>query len=363
MPFLQPLPAPGGVVLRGRVVTGWGPGDEEHEAGEVVVRAGRVQRVGPRGTEDPSSSGLPVLEGVVVPALVDAHVHLAFGGVPEMLAGGVAAVRDLGAPLADALRWRARPPSSGDVVVAVAGPLLTAPGGYPTRGWGAGGFGLEVEGPRSAADAVARLVAAGVDVVKLALEPAAGPVPSPATTRAVVDAAHAAGLAVTCHALTPAMVLRALDAGVDELCHVPTAPLPPSVVARLAASGTPVVSTLLTHARTAAPANAAALVAEGVPLVYGTDLGNAGTVPGADVGELELLAAAGLGLRGALLAATQGAASVPGLRGVAPARLRPGDRVAALVLDDHPVARPAALARPRAVVVHDAVHVRPEGEP
>ena len=51
--------------------------------------------------------------------------------------------------------------------------------------------------------------------------------------------------------------------------------------------------------------NAKALVAAGVDVRYGTDLGNAGTKPGVDAGELRLLADSGLGAEGALRAATR----------------------------------------------------------
>jgi imidazolonepropionase-like amidohydrolase len=317
-----------------------------------VVVGGRVAAVRPRSG---TAGDLPVLAGAVVgPALVDAHVHLGLGGPDALrrtLAGGVVAVRDLGAPLAAALAWRA----SAAPAVAVAGPLLTAPGGYPTRSWGAGGYGRGLSDPAAARAAVRELAAAGVDVVKLALEPAAGPVPDPATARAVVDEAHRAGLAVTCHALRAGAVAAALDAGVDELCHVPVEPLPTALLARLADTGVPVVSTLRTHALGRGPgapvlAVAAALVAAGVPLRYGTDLGNEGTAPGADPGELELLAGAGLGARGALAAATTGAARAPGLAGRVDGTLRAGGPAALVLLDGDPREELTVLARPRAVV-------------
>ena len=186
-----------------------------------------------------------------------------------------------------------------------------------------------------------------MDLVKLALEPDDGqPVPDLATCRAVVDAAHAAGLAVTCHALTVAMVGRALDAGVDELCHTPPEPLTAELVERIALSRVPVVSTLQTfvHAGfgSAALANARLLVEAGVPLVYGTDLGNAGTRPGASADELERIAEAGLGREGALRAATSGAAALAGLAGRVDVGVVAGARTVLVVLTDDPLDDPTA---------------------
>ena len=304
--------------------------------GAVVVAGGRVIALGPA-----AELALPervVDGGWIGPALVDAHVHLAFGSLAELRASGVVAVRDLGAPPERARAWRSP-------AVAVAGPLLTAPGGYPSRSWGADGFARFVASPEDARAAVAELAA---DVVKVALEPAGGrPVPPVDVVRAITDAAHARGLAVTAHALTEAMVLRALDGGVDELCHTPVEPLAPATVERVAASGVAVVSTIETLGDGAA-ANAALLQAAGVPLRYGTDLGNAGTFPGADQRELDRLAAAGLGPLGALRAATEGAAAAPGLAGRWTGRLDTGGPARLVVLDRDPVAH--GWSRPRLVV-------------
>ncbi len=341
-----------GLALCGRVWPG-GPAAVLDDAVVVVAGDGRVAAVGPRAAV-PLPADLEVRGGPgcwVGPGIVDAHVHLAFGPPAEALRGGVVAVRDLGAPLDRALAWR----SAGGAApsVAVAGPLLTAPGGYPSASWGAAGFALFVPDPAAARTAVARLAAAGVDVVKLALEPAGGrPVPDPDTARAVVEAAHRAGLAAVAHALSAAMVERALDAGVDELVHVPVGRLPPRLVARIAGARIPVVSTLETLARdepATVTANAAALVAAGVPLLYGSDLGNAGTTTGVDPRELARLAAAGLGPLGALRAATEGSAGAAGVRAGdgtitvgAPARL--------VLLATDPLADPTAWRRPLAVI-------------
>ncbi|MFL6076268.1 MAG: amidohydrolase family protein [Mycobacteriales bacterium] len=327
-----------GVVYLGSVV--WAGGDAApFPDGVVVVDVdGRVAACGP-AARVAVPYGLETHRAAWVgPAFVDAHVHLAFADPAAVAAGGVLLARDLGAPLADALRWqRGAAPR-----VAVAGPLLTAPGGYPTRSWGSGGFGAEVAGPDEARRAVRELAAAGVDVIKVAFEPGDGgwPVPDPPTAAAVVRTAHESGLPVTAHALRAPMVARALDAGVDELCHVPTEPLPQALVDRVAAAGVPVVGTLHTHRDTGATlANAAALHAAGVPLLYGTDLGNTGTRPGVDPRELRLLAAAGPGPIGALRAATT--AHAAGLDRRAPAgwagRLAPGAPAVLVALDADPL--------------------------
>jgi imidazolonepropionase-like amidohydrolase len=321
--------------LRGPVWCGDGT---SYDDGRVVVAAdGTLAAFGP-ATATPLPPGAEEVEaGWIGPGLVDRHVHLAFADPDPVVEGGVVAVRDLGAPPADAARWR----SLDAPAVTVAGPVLTAPGGYPSRSWGAAGFAAFVDDPEQTQRLVSGL-ATQVDVVKVALEPqGGGPVPSPEVVAAVVAAAHGAGTPVTAHALSLAMVERALEAGVDELAHTPVELLPDEVVARIAAAGTTVVSTLHTFVHvgdSTVLANAAALAAAGVALHYGTDLGNAGTRPGASPDELRLLAdRVGLGVEGALRAATE--------------PLAVGARAGVVALERDPRDDPALWRSPRVVVV------------
>jgi hypothetical protein len=88
----------------------------------------------------------------LAPAVIDSHVHVAYYPAQAALAaGGVAAAVDLAAPF-DALDADYSP-----LEVAFAGPMLTAPSGYPTRSWGSQGYGLEIGTPEAARSAVDRL--------------------------------------------------------------------------------------------------------------------------------------------------------------------------------------------------------------
>ena len=293
-----------GLCLRGPLWLGSGA---SYDDGRVLISAdGLVADVGAARDLDPGDIE-EIRVGWIGPGLIDAHVHLGFGDPDHVLRHGVVKVRDLGAPPADAARYR----KLAAPRVEVAGPLLTAPGGYPSRSWGSGGYAAFVDDPAQVERLVAGLCTQ-VDVVKLALEPSGGlPVPSAEVAAAVVRVAHDNDREVTCHALTVAMVERALDAGVDELAHTPTEALPAEVIQRFASAGVRVVSTLQTFVAGGGPAgaiavdNARRLVEAGVSLRYGTDLGNAGTRPGAEPKELRLLdREVGLGPEGALRAAT-----------------------------------------------------------
>lgn len=236
----------------------------------------------------------------MVPAFVDAHVHLtvARASAEEMLRGGVAAVIDLGAP-EESLPLRA-----GALRVVFAGPLLTAPRGYPTQSWGPR-HGLPVATAGEARAAVRRLAAKGARFAKLAFDARFAMLDADAA-RAAADEAHRSGLRVAAHALDAGAVERALDAGADILAHTPREELPPETLRKL--RGKWVVSTL--HAFGVQPLRLRALLDAGMRVAYGTDLGNEDTRPGIDARELRLLQAAGVDP----LDAAAGAAELAGVR-------------------------------------------------
>jgi imidazolonepropionase-like amidohydrolase len=366
----------GSAPTRGVAFTGtvWVGGEAEPRPGTVVVDgAGRIAAIS-YDDRPALPRELLVLGGEhhwVVPGIVDAHVHLGFdprvadatdpsrvsaSGSISGLDSGLVGVRDLGAPLRWAGHWQTgrRLPPPGSPAVAISGPILTAPGGYPSRSWGAGGYAEFVYSPTRARSVVQHLAAEGVDLIKVALERGDDDTPTLDATvlRAIVDAAHAAGLAVVAHALTGDLVSRALDAGVDELAHTPTERLDEQLIAKIAASGVSVTSTLQTFFSSGsgrvAAANAADLVAAGVILRYGTDLGNAGTRPGVDPRELDRLADTGLGRLGALRAATERSAAAAGMRSRT-GMLRRGEPAAIVLLPFSPLAEPGVWRTPAAV--------------
>lgn len=339
-----------GLALVGTVWTG---GTGTPTPGALLLDArGRFEALHPSTATLPEDTVIVGGAGCWVgPTLIDTHVHLAFGAPEPMRDTGLLAVRDLGAPFerVRALRTTAQ---RAAVVTSFSGPIITAPGGYPTTSWGADGFGIGVSSPEYAVPVVEKLVERGAAVIKVALEDSGGLPPlDPASLRAVVGRAHDLGLAVVAHALSAAMVARALDAEVDELAHTPTEQLPDRLLERLASSQVRVSSTLQTHfaeGRGAGAArNARAFVKAGIPLVYGTDLGNTATSPGVDPRELDRLAQAGLGRLGALRAATCQAARAAGI--TASGMLTRGAPVDAVVLAEDPLVEPATWRRPVAV--------------
>ena len=277
----EPEPREGALRIEGHLITG------------------KTSRV-PYGVKWQEAHGL-----TIVPAFIDAHVHLSVAGDMTLvsrteLRRGVAGVLDLGEP------ERLLPVDPRPLRARYAGPLMTAPGGYPTQSWGKDGYGLELTTPAEACAAVARLAEKQARFVKLAFD-SRFPLLQPEVARAAADEAHRLGLMVAAHALDAASVRLALDAGTDVLAHTPRDELPADLLARM--KGKWVISTLWAFG--VSPDRLRALREAGARVAYGTDLGNEHTKVGIDARELALLVAAGVD---PLLAATRDATELLGFK-------------------------------------------------
>jgi imidazolonepropionase-like amidohydrolase len=258
--------------------------------------------------------------GTLLPGLCDAHVHSALVDLGTVRDRGIAAVWDLGGvPAAvSALRDRAATPGSRLPQITMAGPFLTAPGGYPSdRVWAPSGSCRAVRSATDAADAVAEAYDGGATLIKVTVH-AGGPVLPAVTLRAIVQCAHARELPVVAHAEGPGTVAAAVDAGADLLAHTPwTEPLDHGLV-RAAAEQMTWLSTLDMHGwgtptaeRATAVDNLRLFLRFGGDVRYGTDLGNGPLPPGVNVREVRALQAAGLAPGEVLDAMTGDRAGVP----------------------------------------------------
>lgn len=303
-----------------------GPALEPIPDAAVVLSGNAIEAVGPQGsTAVPPDAELVDAAGLaLLPGFIDAHVHIGFVEPHRVLDGGVTTVRDLAWPpelIYPLVRESAADDFRGPTVVA-AGPMLTAPRGYPTRApWAPPGTGLVITGPEEARAAVARLAGDGVAIIKVALNPPVGPTFELPTLRALVDEAHARGLKVTGHVYGLSELEKALEAGMDELAHMLMSPerIPEAVLIRMAEAGMTVVPTLSIfsgRARRIAIDNLRRFAALGGRIVYGTDLGNEGPRPGIDPREVKGMATAGLTSLDIVAAATTVSATWLGLDGI-----------------------------------------------
>ena len=151
-----------------RASAAWlGPGGLVEDA-QIVCEGGLVTYAGAATGIEAADREAPV-DGFLMPAVADRHVHIELSDPAAVLAGGVTAVRDLAwpveriFPLADASEM----PSFDGPLIRAAGPMLTAPGGYPTRdAWAPPGTGRELTSVEDATTAVEELARLGAAAIK-----------------------------------------------------------------------------------------------------------------------------------------------------------------------------------------------------
>jgi imidazolonepropionase-like amidohydrolase len=367
------------------------------DGGVVVVDGSRIGEV--RLGHHPDD--LELIDGTLLPGLIDCHVHLCSDAGPGALdrlaearadelgptieeslrkhqQAGVTTVRDLGDMRGAVLSWRGDNPN-----VIAAGAPLTTPGGHT---WFLGG---EVRGADNVRAAIRGRAAQGADLVKIM---ASGGVFTPGTDTAgtqftdeelaaAVEEAHAQGLTITAHAHAHAAVWQALRAGVDGIEHCTSvtatgAHVDDELAGALATFGIAVCPTLGSDPAVVVPPEVLAmaeragltqailqdgvtrLARAGVKIIAGSDAGLGPAKPhGILPRTLEEYAVSGLTPTDALAAATSRAADacrVDGRKG----RIRPGLDADLLLVPGDPAADITALQRPLGVYVSGEALVR-----
>jgi imidazolonepropionase-like amidohydrolase len=398
--------------------------------GFVLVEGDRIVAVGP-WSEDraatPSSvqaetaSVLDCGDVTLMPGLINSHVHLtlsasmnvlddylserergvaalidrALDNLSAAVFAGVTTVRDCGTLNEVAFTVR-HAVESGEVVgprVLTCGSGLTTPGGHCHF------FCLEVDTIEALRGAVVAQARAGADFIKVFatggnLTPGTNPFApqySADELRAVVDAAHDAGLRVAAHAHAPEGIANAVVAGVDtiEHCFFETEEgiayderlvdliagrgimVCPTVGARQPMAAEEIAALLETRPQARRlmdrmaeiRANFLRMFDSGVCLAAGND---AGAIPGFDFGNYPMAVGAmadgwqfpvGLSAIDALRSATSVAAVACGATDTG--RLAPGLRADLLAVDGNPLDQIAALEQVRLVVCDGKIVVEP----
>jgi imidazolonepropionase-like amidohydrolase len=289
---------------------------------------------------------------VLLPGLIDAHVHLhGPETLEELSCYGVTTALDMATWPPQRLAALRQVPDLTDI--RSAGTPAIGAGSPHARIPGMARDAI-VRSAQQAGEFVATQVAAGADYIKIVAEAPGGGGPDQDTLNALAAAARAHGRKSVAHAATAGAYTMAVDAGVDFITHIPLdRPLDPGDVTRMAAHGTVCIPTLTMMEGTAAARGAASayrtarenlatLHRAGVPILAGTD---ANAQPGAPCHvehgrslhhELALLVAAGLTPAQALNAATALPAEYFGL--VDRGTVAPGLRADLLLIDGDPLA-------------------------
>lgn len=387
-PSTQPLALTGVTALVG-------PGLNPVANATVLVENGVVSQVGPSDrVQVPAGARVERLAGrTVLPGLTDSHVHL---GMPSgagplslpmavveyfryagprreaYLENGVTSLRDMGDDpewILD-LRRQVRQGQLAGPRVFAAGPVFTTPGGHPvvTIGLGVDNPTVGVPATPQEARSMVRALTTGsdpVDLVKIIHDrgdpayQALDPIPVP-ILRAIMQEAHAHGRPAVAHWGTPQDLTELLDAGIDGLDHLEPrgvgAGWNPVLLRRMVAQRVTLAPTLAVtepkldateHAKLRQRAKEFADA--GGRVVAGSDAPMNGVGFGDGlIRELELLVAAGLTPRQALLAATSTPAEL--LRTQEAGTLAPGRPADLLVVRGDPLADLAAVRQVELVV-------------
>jgi imidazolonepropionase-like amidohydrolase len=359
--------------------------------GVVLVRAGVIAAVGPRGSISlpRGVTSIDVRGATIVPGLWDMHAHAAqIEWGPAYLAAGVTTARDMGGEYAFLTAFRDAIRAGRGI-----GPRLLLAGLVDGENEGAFGTVTAATAAQGVA-AVERYHAAGFDQLKLYTWVA------PDVVRAITQRAHALGMTVTGHLPRALSLEQALEAGMDQIAHMPISGAAGSAenrarIAALVAHGTVIDPTLSwgellgrapeTPVATFQPgisgapwpiawaygsvrnntdsAAAAARLRQslaalralhdaGLPIVAGTDYG----VPGHSLHrELELYVLAGLSPMEAIRAATAVPARVMGMAAEA-GTIEPGKRADLLVLAGDPLQDISNIRRGRWVVAKGVMY-------
>jgi len=358
------------VLMHGTLIDGTG---QEPIADAMVVMDGeRIVGVSPTTSEN-FAEGTQVIDldgATILPGFINAHVHDAYDEtrLKTWAQAGVTTVRDVGilsgaGQLTRLIALRNQLATSPEFARLVsAGYMLSMPGGYGQ---------LEVTSIDDARQVVNMELDAGVDLIKLAMESGyAGisnlPNFSQAELDAIVSTAHERGRLVSAHITEVKFLQMLLDAGVDDLAHIPNDYVRPELISQLIEQDVYVVPTLTVFEAygglQGSSNNLGKFVKDGVQIAMGNDFT---AIPqnhfdhfdlGMPMHEIMRMSEAGMTPMQIIVASTRNAAHVSGLDQVL-GTIEVGKLADILVIDNNPLEDLSALTQVK-MVIHSGEIIR-----
>ena len=332
--------------------------------GERIVAVGSAASlVVPAGVKSINLQGATIL-----PGFINAHVHFAFNEqkLEAWAQGGVTTVRDEGIvsdlALEDLLALRDRTRSDSRIARLVsAGYMMTVPDGYGD---------LFVTSPEDARQKAVEELDAGVDLLKISLENGyAGQsgltLLSDEEMAAIVTATHERGKPVSGHITQGAYLERMVEAGVDDVGHIPYDYINPDVLKAMVAKDIYFTPTFTVFRNYGAPisscvSNLRQFLKLGGKVALGNDYGGGpGDFElGIPMYEIAQMSRAGMTPMQIITASTLNAAHVSNLEQEL-GSLVPGKIADILVVNGDPLTDLQALTQIR-MVVHNGIIIRDE---
>jgi imidazolonepropionase-like amidohydrolase len=345
---INELPPGATIVHHGTLIDG--RGGDPIPAGLIAFQDGSIIAVGPESAFQIAAEAqlINAQGGTILPGVIDAHNHILENSgslqsnLDQWLQSGVTSMRDLGSRYGtadspslriSAIQERLAGLGSRAPTVLIAGPIITAPGGYPSATFPVGA--LEVDGVAAARQAAQSLIDQGADVIKIAVESGSPADPMPtlslAQVQAITSTAHEQGLRVTAHVNHVQDAQLAVEGGVDELAHsIPFGHLPDELIEQMAAQKIAILPTLLALDRSLSRLdfseqqwqrlveqwqdNLIRFVAAGGQIALGSDYGVQGVPAGMPVDEMALMVDFGLTPMQVIQASTSSAAAMLGMK-------------------------------------------------
>lgn len=274
----------------------------------VLIVDDQIAQIGsPESIKIEATKTIDLGDATLLPGFIELHAHLNFQNVPAeiVLKHGITTLRDVGGPI--------RPPQGGkgNLRILTAGPIITAPNGYPITIFGNTHSAIAVSTAAEARQTVSDLAKAGAVIIKIALEPGGEsgapwssdhghvhpnntapewPLLPENIVKAIVDEAHQLNRKVTAHIGEEKGAEIAINAGVDEWTHIPCAVIPKNLLKKAVEQQVKIITTLDTLSKCSGIAhNTKILSSLGAELLYGAEIAHPDIPWGIDIQELNYL--------------------------------------------------------------------------
>ncbi len=352
-----------------------GTGTDPLPDATIVLNGPEIVAVGPSGDVGiPERTETIDLQGAtILPGFINAHVHDAYSraNLEAWAFDGVTTVRDEGIlshaqTLPQLIAARDTEWSGPECARLVSGGwMISAPGGY---GW------LYVSSPEEGRQTVLDELDEGADLIKIAAEDGYGsatnlPLMSFDELTAMVAAAHERGVPVSAHITESEFMQTVVDAGVDDVAHVPWSYAPEALLQQMIVEDVYLVTTLTVMeaygSLAGAQSNLGRFASAGGRVAMGNDYTD---IPqngfdhfelGMPMHEITRMAGAGMSNAQIIVASTMNAAHVCNL-GDDLGTLEVGKVADVLVVNGDPLQDLNALTDVR-LVIHAGTVIRDEG--